>query len=162
MEQDKLRELLNDLAAINVERAKAYEHASQQNQLFDVELRATFALLANQSRQNNLILKLQLEKFTVKKGSKPVTLEKGELYQLWTGYGAAFDGNDKNAMLEASRNGEEALLQVYEKAQENTLKPEMRQILENQVKGIQSSLTVVNEILNLLVLEKEKSSYRRF
>ena len=62
METEKLSELFHDLAAINMERAKAYEEASLQNHVFDVELRTTFALLANQSRQNNYLLNLHLEK----------------------------------------------------------------------------------------------------
>ncbi len=60
METEKLCELLHDLATINLERAKAYEEASLQNHLFDVELRTTFALLANQIRQNNYMLNVHL------------------------------------------------------------------------------------------------------
>lgn len=157
MENDQLRELLADLAAVNFDRAKAYEEASQQNQLYDVELRATFALLANQSRQNSMIMKLQLEKLTTKRGTPPPG--RGALYNQWKEQEAAFTGADKNSMLESCRIGETAVQSVYASAMGNKLKPDLRQILESQVKGLQSSATIISEILDLY---REKKDYRRY
>ena len=61
MEYQQTAEILNDLATINRERAKAYEEASFLNFIFNLELRGSFALLANQSRQNSYSLRQFLE-----------------------------------------------------------------------------------------------------
>jgi hypothetical protein len=61
VEYQQVAEILNDLSTINRERAKAYEEASFLNFIFNLELRGTFALLANQSRQNSFALRQHLE-----------------------------------------------------------------------------------------------------
>ncbi len=147
METDKLTEVLHDLAAINLERAKAYEEASFQNQLFDVELRTTFALLANQSRQNNYLMNIQLEKLLAKTpGARP---SHGPLYDQWKSSPGLFTGKDRKSFLESCEAGEIALLAIYEKTLESRVRPEMREMLDNQLRGIQSSLTTIKRIIEL-------------
>lgn len=147
METDKLTELLHDLAAINLERAKAYEQASLQNQLFDVELRTTFALLANQSRQNNYILNLQLEKILAKtSGLRPAP---GSLYNQWKNNTGYFKGDNRKTILSSCESGEEVMLTIYEKALENPVKVEAREMLQNQLRGLQSSLSTIKKIMDL-------------
>jgi uncharacterized protein (TIGR02284 family) len=147
METMNLIELLHDLASINLERAKAYEEASLQNHLFDVELRTTFALLANQSRQNNYMLNVHLENLLAKNsGIRPAP---GQLYNQWkkdTGY---FKGDNRKTLLDSCEAGEILMVGIYEKALENTLRSEMREILQNQLRGMQSSLSTVKKIMDL-------------
>jgi|ADGO01.1.fsa_nt_gi hypothetical protein len=147
METLNLIELLHDLATINLERARAYEEASLQNHLYDVELRTTFALLANQSRQNSYMLKLQLEKLLAKNGgTQPAP---GELYSRWKSDTGYFTGTNRETLLDSCEAGETLMVDLYEKALENPLRPEMRELLEGQWRGLQSSLSTVKKIREL-------------
>lgn len=147
METMNLSELLHDLANINLERAKAYEEASLQNHIFDVELRTTFALLANQSRQNNYLLHVHLEKLLAKTpGPRPLA---GQLYALWKNDKNYFSGENRKSFLENCEKGEALMVSIYEKALEQPVKPEMREILQNQLKGMQSSLSTIKKITEL-------------
>jgi uncharacterized protein (TIGR02284 family) len=147
METTNLIELLNDLANINLERAKAYEEASLQNQLFDVELRTTFALLANQSRQNNYMLNVQLENILAKNGG--IRPAPGQLYNRWKNDTAYFKGDNRKILLESCENGETLMIDIYEKALQNPVRSDMREILQNQLRGMQSSLSTVKKIMDL-------------
>jgi uncharacterized protein (TIGR02284 family) len=147
METEKLCELLHDLATINMERAKAYEEASLQNHLFDVELRTTFALLANQSRQNNYMLNVHLEKLLAKNaGIRPAP---GQLYNQWKNEAGYFKGENRKTILASCEAGEEVMVNIYESCLKNPVKPEAREILENQLRGMQSSLSTVKKIMDL-------------
>jgi uncharacterized protein (TIGR02284 family) len=157
METDKLTELLHDLATINLERAKAYEQASLQNQLFDVELRTTFALLANQSRQNNYMLNVQLEKMLAKaSGLRPGP---GTLYSQWKNNTGYFTGENRKTILSSCESGEEVMLTIYEKALENPVKVEAREMLQNQLRGLQSSLSTIKKIMDLSGTTTLKNKY---
>lgn len=147
METEKLPEVLHDLASINLERARAYEEASFQNQLFDVELRTTFALLANQSRQNNYLLNIQLEKLLAKTHSPRPS--HGALLDQWKSNSGLFAGKDRKSLLESCEAGENVLLAIYEKALEMPVRPEVREMLQNQLRGIQSSLSTIRKIIEL-------------
>jgi uncharacterized protein (TIGR02284 family) len=145
MDTGKLTELLHDLASINLERAKAYETASLQNQLFDVELRTTFALLANQSRQNNNTLNLQVEKLLAKTpGPRPVH---GLLYDQWKSNSTHYTGGNRNDLLASCETGEQAMITMYEKALENQLRTEVREMLENQLRSLQSSQATIKKAI---------------
>lgn len=147
MDTEKLAELLHDLATINLERAKAYEAASLQNHVYDVELRTTFALLANQSRQNNYMLNVQLEKMLAKaSGLRPAP---GKLYDHWKNNAGHFTGDNRKTLLSSCESGEEVMLTIYEKALENPVKPEAREMLQNQLRGLQSSLSTIKKIIDL-------------
>jgi uncharacterized protein (TIGR02284 family) len=147
MEATNLTELLHDLASINLERAKAYEEASLQNHLFDVELRTTFALLANQSRQNSYMLNVHLEKLLANNaGIRPPL---GQLYNRWKNEKAYFKGENRKTLLESCENGESLMIDIYEKALQNPIRSEMREILQNQLRGMQSSLSTVKKIMDL-------------
>jgi hypothetical protein len=145
MDNQKLSELLNDIALINLERARTYEEASFQNQLYSVELRGNFALLANQSRQHNFMLKEQLEKLGVKRSH--ITLAGGDLYKQWTALPATFPGIDSKNILDNCEAGEEAVQVIYKKALDMPLTRDINQLLQHQLRGLENSSVVVKEIL---------------
>jgi uncharacterized protein (TIGR02284 family) len=145
MENEKLAGLIQDLTTVNVERAKAYEDASMHNHIFDVSLRGTFALLANQSRQNTFMLKQLLEKLQAKKVA--ISPSQGDLYKQWKNLPVNFYGADKKTMLQSCEAGEEAVQVVYKIALENQLNSDTRQLLQSQQKGLQSSQAVIHQLL---------------
>ncbi|WP_207513040.1 hypothetical protein [Longitalea luteola] len=151
MEYQQLAEILNDLSAINRERAKAYEEASFLNFIFNLELRGTFALLANQSRQNSFALRQHLEQLQshIPVSKKPMPqLTFGYLFNLWKEMGVSFSGPNIYDMLKSSEAGEQAIQVIYSKAIEQLPAGELHYLLENQLRGLQNSHSVVKGILN--------------
>lgn len=153
MEYQQIAEILNDLATINRERAKAYEDASFLNFIFNLELRGSFALLANQSRQNNFALRQYMEQMPVRNNNtnakKPLPqLTFGDLYNQWKDMGVSFSGPNIYDMLTSSEQGEEAIQIIYQKAIEQLPAGDLQNILENQLRGLQNSHSIVKGILN--------------
>ena len=151
MEYQQIAEILNDLSTINRERAKAYEEASFLNFIFNLELRGTFALLANQSRQNSFALRQFLEQFhdnhpALKKPMPQLTF--GYLYNQWKEMGVSFSGPNIYDMLKSSEQGEEAIQIIYTKAIEQLPAGDLQYLLENQLRGLHTSHSVVKGILN--------------
>ena len=152
MENGLIREILNDLAAINRERAKAYEEASFENHIFTLELRGTFALLANQSRQNTFMLKQQLERMPAKasgskKGISQLTF--GELYNEWKNLSVSFTGGTVYEVLQSSEVAEEGILAIYERAIAMLEPRDLKELLESQLRGLQNSASIVKGLAML-------------
>jgi hypothetical protein len=151
VEHQQLAEILNDLSTINRERAKAYEEASFLNFIFNLELRGTFALLANQSRQNNFLLRQHLEQLPNNHAGskKPLPqLTFGDLYNQWKEMGISFSGPGIYDMLVSSELGEQAIQVIYNKAIEQLPAGELQYILENQLRGLQTSHSIIKGIMN--------------
>lgn len=151
MENGLIREILNDLSAINRERAKAYEDASFENHIFTQELRATFALLANQSRQNNFMLRQHLERMPVKaasskKGVPQLTF--GELYNEWKNLSVSFTGGNVYEVLQSSEVAEETMLAIYTRAMTMLEPRDLKEMLESQFRGLQNSAGIVKGLAN--------------
>ena len=151
MEYQQLAEILNDLSTINRERAKAYEEASFLNFIFNLELRGSFALLANQSRQNSFALRQFLEQLPNNNPSskKPLPqLTFGDLYNQWKDLGVSFSGPNIYDMLKSSEQGELAMQTIYSKAIEMLPAGDLQYLLENQLRGLHTSHSIVKGILN--------------
>jgi hypothetical protein len=151
VEYQQVAEILNDLSTINRERAKAYEEASFLNFIFNLELRGTFALLANQSRQNSFALRQQLEQLqqnhpVLKKPLPQLTF--GDLYNQWKETGVSFSGPNIYDMLKSSEQGEEVMQVIYSKAINQLPAGELQYMLENQLRGLHTSHSIVKGILN--------------
>jgi len=151
MEYQQIAEILNDLTTINRERAKAYEEASFLNFIFNLELRGSFALLANQSRQNSFALRQFLEQLqdthpALKKPMPQLTF--GSLYNQWKDMGVSFSGPNIYDMLRSSEQGEEAIQVIYSKAIEQLPAGDLQYLLENQLRGLHTSHSIVKGILN--------------
>ena len=151
MEYQQTAEILNDLSAINRERAKAYEEASFLNFIFNLELRGSFALLANQSRQNSFALRQFLEQVQshIPVSKKPLPqLSFGELYNQWKALGVSFSGPGIYDMLISCEQGEEAIQVIYTRAIEQLPAGDLQYLLETQLRGLQTSHSIVKGILN--------------
>ncbi len=151
MEYQQTAEILNDLSAINRERAKAYEEASFLNFIFNLELRGSFALLANQSRQNSYALRQFLEQVQshIPVSKKPLPqLSFGDLYNQWKEMGVSFSGPNIYDMLKSSEQGEEAIQVIYARAIAQLPAGDLQYLLETQLRGLQTSHSIVKGILN--------------
>lgn len=151
MEFQQLAEIVNDLSTINRERAKAYEEASFLNFIFNLELRGSFALLANQSRQNSFALRQFLEQLqdthpALKKPMPQLTF--ASLYNQWKDMGVSFSGPNIYDMLKSSEQGEKAMQVIYSKAIEQLPAGDLQYLLETQLRGLHTSHSIVKGILN--------------
>lgn len=150
MENEIIKEILNDLAAINRERAKAYEDASFENHIYNLELRGTFALLANQSRQNIFSLRQQLENMPSKPTGQKKPLPQltfGDLYNQWKDKSLSFAGSDVQNMLKSCEEGEEAIQALYRQAIDMLDRTELKDLLDNQLRGLQNSGSIIKGLV---------------
>ncbi|OQP68505.1 hypothetical protein [Niastella populi] len=151
MEHQQIAEILNDLSTINRERAKAYEEASFLNFIFNLELRGSFALLANQSRQNSFALRHYLEQWQDNHPGFKRTLPQltfGDLYNQWKEMGVSFSGPNVYDMLKSCEQGEEAIQVIYTKVINMLPAGDLQYLLENQLRGLQTSHSIVKGIMN--------------
>ena len=151
MEYQQIAEILNDLSTINRERAKAYEEASFLNFIFNLELRGSFALLANQSRQNSFALRQFLEQLQdhVPALKKPIPqLTFGDMYNQWKAMGVSFSGPNIYDMLVSCEQGEEAMQVIYTHAIDQLPAGDLQYLLETQLRGLQTSHSIVKGIMN--------------
>ena len=71
------------------------------------------------------------------------------LFNQWKNDIGYFKGDNRNALLDSCEAGETLIAGIYEKVLENPVRSEMREFLQNQLRGIQSSLSTVKKIRDL-------------
>src|SRR5690606_20196096 len=113
---DHIISSLNDLIRVNNDRTEGYEKAIKNLEAGDVDLKAIFSRMADQSRQ----FASELASEVVKQGGEPAigTTASGKIYRMWMDVKATFSGDDRQAMLKACEFGEDAILNAYSSAQE--------------------------------------------
>jgi uncharacterized protein (TIGR02284 family) len=128
-----LIEVLNDLIQINNDRIEGYQKAVKDAGDKDVDLKAIFSRMADESRQN--ISELSYEVY--KLGKEPATHIKtvsGKIYRAWIDVKSAFSGHNRLALLESCEYGEDAAQKAYQEAliSDETLSIEIRQLIAKQ------------------------------
>jgi uncharacterized protein (TIGR02284 family) len=110
----KLTETLNDLIKINNDRITGYEKAADETNTADIDLRAIFLKMANDSR--NYIKELS-DKIVQLGGkvSTDTTLT-GKAYRVWMDVKNTFTGYNKQYILESCEFGEDAAQKAYNNA----------------------------------------------
>jgi uncharacterized protein (TIGR02284 family) len=148
--QDLRYQLVHDLVAINKERKQGYEKISFENRFFDVELRAKFAILANQSGQNLFELRELMGE-----PQKDFSMDHpahGELYRAWVELKVSFEGDDRDSVLIACEYAERAMQAVYQKAIDGgaELNRKTRQLLIHQLKGFHVSSKAIKGQMRIM------------
>lgn len=111
---ENLTEVLNDLIEINNDRVNGYEKAVEETKDLDVDLRAAFNKMADDSRK----YAAQLTQEVIKLGGEPATgtTDRGKIYRVWMGVKATFTGHDRQSVLESCEYGEDAAQKAYHEA----------------------------------------------
>ena len=133
---EKSIEVLNDLIEINNDRIAGFAHASKELGDNDLDLRALFQSLREESRYNVHELSLAVSKIGGE--AETGTSGSGTLHRMWLDVKATFSGHDRKSILEECERGEDAIKKAYQDAlsPDNDLSPEVTEIIANQQVGI--------------------------
>ena len=136
---ENLIEVLNDLILINNDRITGYENASSDVENIDVDLKAIFSKMADQSRQ----LKTDLSKSISGLGGEVIegTSTAGKIHRTWMDVKATFTGKDRQSALSSCEFGEDAAQKAYAAALESDvdMNTEVRQIIAEQKEALKAS-----------------------
>jgi uncharacterized protein (TIGR02284 family) len=142
---DNTVEVLNDLIEINNDRIAGYTRAIRESENDDMDLKAIFNRMIDESRQ--YIAELTQE--VVKLGGEPDTgtTASGKIYRAWMDVKATFTGNDRKAILASCEFGEDAAQKAYDAAltSDEALSPEVRQLIANQKSSLKTSHDVIKK-----------------
>lgn len=146
---DNLIEVLNDLIRINNDRIVGYDKASEQARDIDVDLRATFTRMAEESRQ----YAAELTQEVVRLGGEPATgtTNSGKIYRVWMDVKDVFTGSSRQAILENCEFGEDAAQKAYDSALKSDaeINAETRQLITNQKSSLKTSHDVIKKYRDL-------------
>ena len=112
----KTAEVLNDLIKINNDRIAGYEKAIEELPVADVDLKALFSSLIEQSHT----LKNELQQHIQAWDEQPsdTTTLSGKIYRTWMDVKQTFATNSRKAVLESCEFGEHATQKAYREAEQ--------------------------------------------
>ncbi len=112
----KTAEVLNDLIKINNDRIAGYEKAIKELPVGDVDLKALFSSLIEQSEGLKAELQQHISAWENKVDTQTTT--SGKIYRAWMDIKQTFAVNDRQAVLESCEFGEDAAQRAYRQAAE--------------------------------------------
>lgn len=135
--------VLNDLIEINNGRIEGYQRAANELKAADIDLRALFRSMANDSRY----YASELKQVVIESGgaSSPDTINTGKVYQSWINVHPGFSGHDRQGILDSCEYGEAKAQEAYQKALtgEQTLSGNIRSLIASQ----QLSLKTAHDLI---------------
>lgn len=142
---DNLVGVLNDLIRINNDRIEGYQRATNEARDVDMDLRAIFTRMSDESRQ----YAAELTQEVVKLGGEPATgtTASGKIYRAWMDVKATFTGHDREAVLASCEFGEDAAQKAYSAALESDaeMTADIRQLIANQKASLKTSHDVIKK-----------------
>lgn len=111
----KTAEVLNDLIKINNDRIAGYEKAIAELPVADVDLKALFASLAEQSERLKQELQQHIGAWEGKAEEETTTA--GKIYRVWMDVKQTLAVDDRKAVLESCEYGEDAAQKAYREAE---------------------------------------------
>jgi uncharacterized protein (TIGR02284 family) len=132
-------DVLNDLIRINNDRVEGYEKAIDKTKETDVDLRAVFGNMAQESRKYANELTTQVRRL----GGDPAsgTTASGKIYRVWMDVKSGMSSSDRKSVLEECEYGEDAAQKAYEKALEpgNDLPTDIRALIHDEKSNLKNS-----------------------
>ena len=142
---EKLIGVLNDLIQINNDRITGYEKAAEESEKIDVDLRAIFSKMADESRK----YKSELTGEVTRLGGTPSTdtTNLGKIYRVWMDVKATFTGNDRQGILNSCEFGEDAAQKAYKDAlaSDADIDVATRQLITSQQSALKSSHDLIKK-----------------
>ncbi|MEO6669050.1 MAG: PA2169 family four-helix-bundle protein [Ferruginibacter sp.] len=142
---EKLAEVLNDLVQINNDRITGYEKAAKEAENIDIDLKAIFNKMADESRK----YKSELSNEITRLGATPSTdtTNMGKIYRVWMDVKATFTGNDRNAILSSCEYGEDAAQTAYKDAlaSDAEIDADTRQLITSQQESLKTSHDLIKK-----------------
>jgi len=112
----KTAEVLNDLIKINNDRIAGYEKAIAELPAADVDLKALFVSLIEQSQMLKDELQQHISAWEDRVEDQTTTA--GKIYRAWMDVKKTFAVNDRKAILESCEYGEDAAQKAYRDAEQ--------------------------------------------
>ncbi|TDE12860.1 ferritin-like domain-containing protein [Dyadobacter psychrotolerans] len=142
---ENLVEVLNDLIKINNDRIDGYEKALVEVEDIDVDLKAMFQKMANESRE--YVAELSREVAALGGEIETGTTNSGKIYRVWMDIKATFTGHDRTSVLESCEYGEDAAQEAYEDAlaTDADLSVEIRQLITDQKASLKESHDLIKK-----------------
>ena len=132
-------EVLNDLIMINNDRIEGYEKAIDKANETDVDLRAIFSRMAQESRKYANDLTTHVRGL----GGDPAsgTTAAGKIYRVWMDVKSGLSSSERKSVLEECEYGEDAAQKAYEKAlaPDNDLPADLRAIIQDEKTNLKNS-----------------------
>src|SRR5689334_11166030 len=127
-------EVLNDLIRINNDRIEGYEKAVNKANATDVDLKAIFNSMAQESRKYANELTAQVRRL----GGDPAS---GKIYRVWMDVKSGMSSSERKSVLEECEYGEDAAQKAYEKAlaPDNDLPADVRSLITDEKANLKNS-----------------------
>jgi uncharacterized protein (TIGR02284 family) len=129
---EKSFEVLNDLVEINNDRIAGFAHAVRDLSSKDLDLKALFQKIREESRYNVHELGFAINS---NGGETEMGMsDMGALHRAWLDVKATFTGHDRKSILEECERGEDAIKKAYQNAlsPDSGLTPEFTEIVSRQ------------------------------
>ncbi len=142
---ENLVEVLNDLVQINNDRIEGYQKAAEETKDIDVDLKAIFIKMAEESIKYKTELINEISKF----GGEPETgtTGLGKLHRVWMDVKATFANHERQSVLEACEFGEDAAQKAYTDAlaSDAEMSAESRQLITSQQSSLKTSHDIIKK-----------------
>ena len=142
---ENLVEVLNDLVQINNDRIEGYQKAAEETKDIDVDLKAIFIKMAEESIKYKTELVNEISIF----GGEPATgtTGLGKIYRVWMDVKATFTGHDRQSVLESCEFGEDAAQKAYRDAlaSDAEMSAETRQLITSQQASLKTSHDIIKK-----------------
>ncbi|WP_336516801.1 PA2169 family four-helix-bundle protein [Pollutibacter soli] len=111
---EKTIRVLNDLIQTNHDRIAGYEKAISEAGEMDMDIKAIFGKMIQESRQNNIELSNEVAAL----GGEPATSSTigGKIYRIWMDVKTSLSSSDRLAILDSCEYGEDVAVEAYEDA----------------------------------------------
>ena len=142
---EKLVEVLNDLVQINNDRTEGYHKAAEETKDIDIDLKAIFIEMAEDSIKYKTELVNELLKFggSADKGTSGLS----KLHRVWMDVKATFASKDRQSVLEACEFGEDAAQKAYRDAlaSDAEINADTRQLITSQQASLKTSHDIIKK-----------------
>jgi uncharacterized protein (TIGR02284 family) len=142
---EKLIEVLNGLVEINNDRVNGYEKAIEETKDLDLDLRAMFRSMANDSGK----YASELSNLVTGLGGTPAdgTTNSGKLFRVWMDVKTTFTGHDRQSVLELCEFGEDAAQKAYNAAiaSDAEMNADTRQLIADQQAQLKTAHDIVKK-----------------
>lgn len=148
-QQDELTEVLNDLIQINNDRIEGYQKALEETKDTDVDLKAIFREMADQSIK--YVNELTQEVARLGGDATTSTTVSGKIYRIWMDIKSAVTGKSRETVLENCEFGEDAAQKAYSAALESDsfMTTDVRQLIANQKSSLKASHDIIKNYRDL-------------
>ena len=142
---EKLIEVLNGLIEINNDRVNGYKKAAEETKDLDMDLKAIFHSLANDSQKYGG----ELSKVVSDLGGTPAdgTTNSGRIYRVWMDIKTTFTAHDRQSVLELCEFGEDAAQKAYKVAiaSDAEMNADIRQLIVEQQAKLKTSHDMIKK-----------------